>query len=432
MSPSRWRRFWPRKYVALAAVLLGGLSAYASPPLIPLPLPGYSFDRLSPAVMAGDVAAGDVLTLLPTQVTTDVPAAALGLFSMEDDIDGLSNSGFNFPGPFMSFALLFSVDRATVGIQPPDPNLVAAGVPFNVVDQAARGHAAGDEFITLAIFVRMGLGGPSGGRPASNNASVRNNFNEGGTDFGAAPPTHSYDNVPGVPQDNVDGLAEEERESTRGPVIHLYFTLRRGSPALYTLPGNQQPSGAHIFYNPRPGDQLTELYAPFQAFGLVQADDVDALIVYDPNGVGVRGVFDAMDFVLFSLDPASPSLWTIPGASPQGAAADIFIARPNQPAQVFAPANALGLGASQDNVDALDWLLCANGHECALRHGIRLIPSDCNCDGRVDLADMACCMAGPDHAVVPELLPCFGLDSDGDHDVDLRDFVAFQIAVGDP
>jgi len=432
MRSHRWG-FRPRGVpVLVAAALLGGLSAYASPPLIPLPLPGYSFDRLSPAVMAGDITGGDVLTLSPSQVVAVVPGTALGLFSGEDDIDGLSNSGFNFPALGMPFVLLFSVDRATVGVVPPDPNLVAAGVPFNVLDQAVRGQVAGDEFMTLAVFVRGGPEGPRDGRPAANNTSVRNNFNEGGTDFGAAPPTHSYQSVPGVPQDNVDGLAEEERETTRGPVIHLYFSLQRGSPALYSLPGNQQPSGAHVFYNPRPGQQMTQLYAPFQALGLVQADDIDALIVFDPNGVGIRGVFDAMDFVLFSLDPASPSLWTIPGASAQGAAADIFIARPGQAPTVFAPASALGLGAPQDNVDALDWLPCVNGYECAVRHGIRLIPGDCDCDGRVDLLDWACCMEGPGVVVIPERLPCFGLDSDADHDVDLRDFAVFQLSSDAP
>ena len=65
--------------------------------------------------------------------------------------------------------------------------MVHAHLPERV-DQVIRGHAPGDQFMTLDVFTRAG--GPmfpiAGG---GNNTQTRNNGDEGGTDFAARPDT---------------------------------------------------------------------------------------------------------------------------------------------------------------------------------------------------------------------------------------------------
>ena len=109
-------------------------------------------------------------------------------------------------------------------------------------------------------------------------------------------------------------------------------------------------------------------YARHAQLGLLADDDIDGMVVFDEND---NGRYDDEDRVLFSLGPGSPSLLTIDGASDEGAAADIFLARPGRPPALFAPARLLGLGAAADNIDALDAVVETAGLGRAAVHGIR-------------------------------------------------------------
>ena len=415
--------------MALSLALLGPLVAYAAPPIAPLPCPDFSIDPNSSMGLGHYFAPGDVLTRATDSTARVLRASALGLLSPSDDVDALSNSGFNVPLG-QSFVLLFSVDRNTTGLHlSADPNLAAENVPYNVYDQFQRGQAASDEFVALTLFTWFGPVSDRRDPPAQgNSASVRNNFDEGGTDFGAAPQVHSRDVVPGAQEDNVDALAQLERAGVRSQqVVNVYFSLTRDSPSLGWLSNGCPPSGANIFFSPLPGQSEPNVFASATALGLLPDDDIDALVLFDPAGPGVRGVFDAMDIVLFSLDPNSPSLNTIASASLPGGAADVFVKRYGQPIELFAPAALLGLGDPNDNIDALD-IIPYSGDPVAFaaQHGIRAIPGDCDDNGIVNLVDFACCLAGPDVFVVVPIEACGAFDVEHDLDVDLADFAAFQ------
>jgi hypothetical protein len=199
-------------------------------------------------------------------------------------------------------------------------------------------------------------------------------------------------------------------------VVDVYFSVTEDSPSLGTLPYWSAPSGADIYFDEEPAPYMPpQLFASFECLELVEDDDIDALIVFDFDE---NGLFNDSDRILFSLAPGSPSLDTIPGASSQGAAADVFIVGPDGVPAVFASAADLGLGAPQDNIDALDFALCGDVLFCAAQHGIRVLRGDLDGDEDVDLADLA------------QLLANFGLaagathghgDLDGDGDVDLDD-----------
>ncbi len=87
------------------------------------------------------------------------------------------------------------------------------------------------------------------------------------------------------------------------------------------------------------------LFAPGGALGLLPGDDIDALAIQD---LGIAGVYDVLDFVLFSLAPGSPSLMVL-GLLP----GDVLIAAFGGPPGLFLPGGMLGL-APGDNLDALD------------------------------------------------------------------------------
>ncbi len=224
--------------------------AVAEPPPEPLPVPEYSFDVESPTVSGSIVSASDVLTLAFPSPEVAMPGSALGLFSSLDDLDALSGNNASTPMT-KSFALLFSVDRESKGAIAPDPYLVDGGYPYNVFDQAGRGHAAGDQFFTTELFshagsIRMREDEPDVAR--RNHYMVRNNFDEGGTDFSADPPTHADDDLEiSVPQDCVDATAHLEHSESDGTILSAYFSLSADSPSLPLLSGGVLPSGASIF-----------------------------------------------------------------------------------------------------------------------------------------------------------------------------------------
>ena len=279
--------------------------------------PFFSFDLTSPSVAGAPFfLAGDILWRNPTPPpAVSVPAASLGL-GAGDELDALSANNDHLD-PAARFTLLFSVDRNTVGILPSHPGLGVKN-PFNVMDQATlRVQEAGDQYMTINRFTRAGgiQPPPDQSRAIDTNTLIRNQYNEGGSDFGGLPyiPASAL-NLPArlsAPRDLVDATMLSGRSSRT--VAEVYFSVSNLSPSPMGL-----FNGAAIFYDSGPaGAGPTTVYAwPFQ-LALVDDDDIDALIVFDTDSIGF---FDADDMVLIpdadALDLGaafSLAFWVRPG-----------------------------------------------------------------------------------------------------------------------
>lgn len=352
--------------LAALSVFWCALPSQAAPPSKPLSIPLYTFDADSPQVLDETVGSNDVLILDAGTPTVYIPGEDLGLDLEGDVIDALSANRLIGGGEV--FVLLFSVDRTAVGDAPPDAELVAADVLFNALDQADRGHAASDQYLSLMLSI---LGSPyrAGGTRANNNTLVVNNYNEGGTEFGANPFIPAGGRNTRAAQDNVNSTASQEPLRAGGArATGLYFSTTYDSPSLPALSTCGAVSGATVLYNHDPGLAGTTTYACYDQLGLFEGDEIDALIVVD---VDTDGLFGPDDRVLFSLAPGSPSLSQISGASTSGAAADVFIARLGEQPALFASAAGIGLGADEDNIDSLELQLCDDAIACAKSYGIR-------------------------------------------------------------
>jgi hypothetical protein len=249
------------------------------------------------------------------------------------------------------------------------------------------------------------LSGMVGGPTSSNNVLDRNNYDEGGTDFVAQPPTAAHEFAAGDPLDVVDATAWLDR--AEGEVVNLYFSASPDSPSLLTLPYWAGPSGANIFFNICPPMYTpTTLYAAYEQLQLDPNDNIDAMIVFDRNNAGE---FDEMDQVLFSLAPGSPSLDTIPGTG-----ADVFTVTYGEAPALFVAAADLGLGHPDDDINALDFLLCDKPVVCAAQHGIRGMRGDLDGDCDVDTSDLGQLLAAYGTCEgSPEFDPVADLDGDG-------------------
>jgi len=404
------RRIW---FVIAPFVMLAVTPALiAVPPIEPLPAPDYSFDLLSCAVDGGELGAGDVLNLAFPLPEVELCGFMLGLLYPEDDLDAFSGPNHDV-GDANDFTLLFSVDLASTGLAPPDVELIRLHVPYNAYDQAARGHAAGDQFMSTLLFTRHGAPGGT----IVNNVLTRNNYDEGGTDFSANPATTAYDQLFDDLYDVVDATGFLSR--VEGLIVDVYFSLTTFSPSLLEMPFYDTPSGADIYVNENPPAYApTMRYASYVDLNLSETDDIDALIVFDVNA---NLLYDGDDQVLFSLAPNSPSLTTIPDASTIAAAADIFTVSPGQAPALFASAAELGLGAPDDNVNALALHLTDDPVVAAARHGIRSPLGDVNHDGAVDMNDLAVLLAHYGATVGADYTQG---DLDRDGDVDLSDLAA--------
>jgi PEP-CTERM motif/Dockerin type I domain len=169
---------------------------------------------------------------------------------------------------------------------------------------------------------------------------------------------------PGGGRDNLNGLAVRFPSSSPGGVL---YSLAAGG----TGPGPF-----------RPGDIINAatgtVWATSVALGLdslgLGTDDLDALIVQDR---GTLGVYDAADFVAFSLAPGSASLAHIAGASSGGG--DVLLPRPFGAGggfpSLFLAASIFGLTAT-DNLDAIDVIKTTYP------------PGDVNFDGVVNIFDI--------------------------------------------
>lgn len=418
----------------LVVLFVGSTSATrGDPPIDPLPAPLFSFDLNSPKVLNESVDGDAMLAPVPPDLDTVFAGWVFGLGISTDDLDAISMANADVP-PDALFALLFSVSADTVGIAAPDPHFVSMDVPYNALDQALRGQAAGDQFMSTKLWSRDGTRGSVAAVELLNNVLVRNNFDEGGTDFVASPDSSAIDIFEGEPQDCVDATAVLLPETDA-----IYFTVSTGSPSLTGLHGRPYPSGADVFaFTPPEGGSRAKSWlkdrgiepagTPFDQTcqsgcrqtanetydncinggGTVEecaasAHEVLTTCLWVECGItpppppglyvsaldlGLRqcddidamtvfdtnadGLFNGSDKILFSLTPESLSLTTLPGASVTGAAADVFVMSPGaEGPTLFASAADLGLGHPDDNIDALDFTLCEDVDTCAAAHGIR-------------------------------------------------------------
>jgi hypothetical protein len=429
-----------RRTAVMCAILMGfAFSAMASPPTDPVSTPLFSFDAASPSVTkpSSVIHADNVLRIFQPNSTPE-PAfnpTNIGLGQAGDVLNAMSFSKSTI-APNQQFIFMFAVDRSTTGDVPPDPALLLNEVSFNVADQAARGHAAGDAFITLSNYTLNGPVARSLRDTPESNTQAKNQYDEGGHDFGAVPATSSRD-YSSASEDSINSMAYEMPESARGvpgPMPAFFFSVGPLSPSLMTLPGN---SPADVFVHPNPflPGISPQRFVSAADIGLQAADDVDALVVLDHDD---NQVFNEGDVIFLSLGAGSPSL-SGPGAIPNissNGAADILSARYVDPAtvvlEVFAPAANLGLIGDSDNVDALEIVFCSDPLTCGLGAGIRLVRGDWDNDGIVNINDFpefVTCMFGPEVVDLgtgynPVCLDVF--DYDFDQNVDLADFHRFQ------
>jgi len=169
---------------------------------------------------------------------------------------------------------------------------------------------------------------------------------------------------PGGGRDNLNGLTVRFPNGAPGNIL---YSLAAGG----TGTGPFRPSD---IVNAATGSVwASSISLGLDSLGL-STDDLDALIVQDR---GTPGVYDAADFVAFSLAPGSASLALIPSAAAGGG--DVFLARPFGATSgfpsLFLAASVFGLKAT-DNLDALDVVKTTYP------------PGDVNFDGTVNIFDI--------------------------------------------
>lgn len=361
----------------------GTLSCLPSPTACePLDAPWFCIDSNSLRGDLSDFSAADILQIPGPSIA--IPAQNLGLLFRGDELDALSfdNSGI---GPGQSFLLRFGVNRSSTGGPPPDPEFAGLGLPYNVQHQAARRQAAADEYVSLTLFNRSGPLQPFGGGAAENNTKTRNQSDAGGVDFYLEPEIGPDDSNAGGESD-VSGETKVP-PATLGPPQYIFFSLRRGSASLDTLPGTGSAADVYVDNNINaPGGEV--LYVAPAQIGLLPNDDLDALIVLDN---GDRVFTPGQDQVIFSLAAGSPSL----GAGAPRSPADLFRSNGGGVFNLYATAQNLGLAVT-DELDALEFSLCGDVLDCVQRWGIGFVscggcpggPGDANCDGTVDFFDI--------------------------------------------
>lgn len=407
-----------RRFTAIvpAALLLPGAIAQVT---AREPLVGHQFswDLLTRQVANFGRSAADIM-VPPGPLgfpAIDIPAAAHRLQSPLDELDALSTTAVANPTLNSPFVILFSVDRQSQGAVAPDSTLVALGFPFNVQDQATKNQAAGDEFMSLLQFTRLGPI-PPGRSLSANNTLVINHGDAGGVDYNVAfTPESPEDPIPPAPDTaDVDadmGATPSEAATARGGSGHVpfFFSVSSDSPSLESLP--PPASGASVYIDVLPDQPGGEnLYAPPFQLGLVGADDINALIVFD-NGDGMLD--PTLDQLLFTLRPGSPSLGS-------NSPATIFTSVGSGTFVVWAQPLHLGLLAT-DVIDVLDWVPCDDILSCVNDWAIGYVcpcGSDMNHNGLVDLPDLSMLLA---HFGQIGGLGCPFGDLDNDRDTDIAD-----------
>lgn len=255
---------------------------------------------------------------------TEVWEGSLGLVA-GDNVDAVSANtptAKNIP-----YHIYFSADRPSQGL---------AGTPYRaeaVLNQAASdvwrmvNPTAMSPLASMAACAASAIGGPQ--------ALFRNQDNY---DFifsapaGAGPIGGNQDNLDALELDDLDPSLDKFHD------VGVYFSLDAASPSL----GGASP--AAVFFTPVAG--VPGVWATVAQLGLIPADDIDALVVWDRGVIGAPD--PGVDLVLFSLAPGSPSL---AGASP----AAVFVSDLAGAFCPFVAANTLGMRVV-DNIDGLDVL----------------------------------------------------------------------------
>jgi hypothetical protein len=244
--------------LSVCACLLFGQSAMAQ---------NYSVDLGQADTFGGFPPPDDVLApgFPPGVVVPGLTMANVDAFSY--NAPGLTPVDFGFTPDFG-----FSVDSLAIG---------SAGTAL--LTQAATADAQTD------VFRSMGPG---------TNALLHDGD---GSTVGILAPLGLLEG-PGASIGGVDGY---DYQATGPPLVGgIYWSVDVPSLA---FPAYLGASAADVFTGPfAPGYVGGPIvYAPAVALGLSPGDELDALQIYDR---GVVGVFDALDIVLFSLAPGSPSL----------------------------------------------------------------------------------------------------------------------------
>lgn len=274
----------------------------------------FSLDAASPSLAPPGTDADDLFSpVFPT-----VTAAGVGA---PFEVDA-----FSFQQPSLLFdaggitSVDFSVDRVAVGI----PGTAV----FSEMIGGGPGQAAADIYRTTAPFAF----------PANVQLYDGNGV--------APPPTASpaLGLSEGPAGDNIDGL------DLAAPSPYIFWSVDAATAAVGYGGGVSEADilwapFAALYDAPTPG-----VYAPAAALGLGTSgagDDIDALVVFDNNS---NRVFDAGDYVLFSLTPTSPTL--VSNSWSPGDVLQAFGGVPGGGIGIALPSGALGLIAA-DNLDAL-------------------------------------------------------------------------------
>lgn len=362
--------------------------------LVPLPVPQFSIDRVSPTESPAVPASAILAKPGPTPVFS---GTGMGLVLPLDELDDFCYSRAAALQGGQVFLLLFGVDRSSVGAVPPDPDLALTGRIFNVSTAADRHQAAADLFLTLDAFTLTGYAAPKGARSRSNNnTQVVNQGDSGGVDKDLSPEKAPVQQIPlaqAIDEGDAAAYPPGGGSKSRNPAV--FFTANRTSPSLPSMPGAPgQQSGADVFRDPDPTISGNEgLYVAAPVLGLEPTslgDDIDALVVFDDGD----GVFEpGFDAVLFSLARGSPGL-----NQGQYSPADVFISRGFGVFTLFAAAVNLGLLAT-DNTDCLEIVPTYDPATTVFNHAIFLVwPGDYDRNGQLDQLDCAAfvgCYGGP-------------------------------------
>lgn len=345
-----------------------------------------SIDRASPSIVIGGNTPGDIYDMLPLPLSgmgwdvggpgpiVHVPDLAYGLGPLDNN-DGHSNGELN---PNAVQALYFSGDDSR-DVLPGDVSMGASGTDYS--NQAALGQAAGDRFMvngltTLSPAAVMGGGGAAGivpgGIPGGLGNFPINLLSANQTRYNEIPSIgpgvlNTFAPPPGFTiQDDMDALELTPFDITPDGIhdTPIYFSLDPISPGLFGSP-------ADILVSP-PATAGYTLFAGSTLLGLGAGDDVDALALWDTLG---NLAPDPGDYALFSLTPASPTLYgadTLPGLAlvdddgingvddlgevglgDDMSPADIFVTDFSGAFTLFLSAGSIGM-LPNDNVDAID------------------------------------------------------------------------------
>ncbi|MDM8531678.1 hypothetical protein QUF63_10940, partial [Anaerolineales bacterium HSG25] len=260
------------------------------------------------------------------------------------NVDGFS---FGYGAGEISFVseYLFSVDRSSVGNNGTTVYLEAT--PFEAGSTASDVGQAGDIYMSIGTVTNTHAyddDGTTNSANGQNNSGSSNGVSALGLLNNGDGTVGNQDGSPGGAWEshNVDGF--DSRDKDDAGLTTIFFSVDTVSAASYGA-----GSGANIYSAIYVSDydaSTPNIYALATDLGLVAADDIDALVVFDDGDL----VYDSGDTVLFSLASGSTSLGGL-GAT----ADDILSVTSGGLPSVYVDGTLLGLaGGGTDELNALD------------------------------------------------------------------------------